>query len=36
VAPAIEEWLVKTWAPGQARSGPPSGELGSGLAVRAV
>jgi UDP-GlcNAc:undecaprenyl-phosphate GlcNAc-1-phosphate transferase len=36
VAPAIEEWLVKTKAPGQARSGPPIGEQGSGLAERAV
>jgi UDP-GlcNAc:undecaprenyl-phosphate/decaprenyl-phosphate GlcNAc-1-phosphate transferase len=36
VAPAIGEWLVRTKAPGQARSGPPIGEQGSGLAERAV
>jgi UDP-GlcNAc:undecaprenyl-phosphate GlcNAc-1-phosphate transferase len=37
VAPAIEEWLVKTKAPGQARSGPRiSGEQGSGFAERVV
>jgi UDP-GlcNAc:undecaprenyl-phosphate GlcNAc-1-phosphate transferase len=37
VAPAIEEWLVKTKAPGQARSGPAiGGGQGSGYAERAV
>jgi hypothetical protein len=37
VAPAIQEWLVKSKVPGQTRSGPAiGGEQGSGLAERAV
>jgi hypothetical protein len=37
VAPAIQEWLVKVRALGQARSGPAiGGEQGNGYAERAV